>query len=208
MIGVVDAEVRAFVRANLPSPPARILDVGAGGGELACALAAAGYRVLAIDPEPTGESVVDVALHELDERPASFDAAVAVLSLHHINPLAESCERLATVLRAGGALLVDEFDVARFDHRAAAWWLEQRRAVGAREEITCEELVQDLRAHLHPLDRIVDALRPRFDVGPPLRGSYLYRRDPTERLRVVEEELIVEARRPAVGARFAARRRT
>lgn len=94
-------DVRAFVRANLPSPPARVLEIGAGAGELRRALDAAGYSVVAIDPEPRGEGVIAVALHELDEPPASFDAAVALVSLHHVNPLDQSCRRLADVLRPG-----------------------------------------------------------------------------------------------------------
>ena len=34
-------DVRAFARANLPPPLARVLEVGAGSGELACGLTAA-----------------------------------------------------------------------------------------------------------------------------------------------------------------------
>jgi precorrin-6B methylase 2 len=48
---MASAELRAFIRANLPQPPARVLEVGAGSGELACALRADAYDVLAIDPE-------------------------------------------------------------------------------------------------------------------------------------------------------------
>ena len=36
---MADIEVAAFVRANLPPPPCRVLEVGAGEGELATALA-------------------------------------------------------------------------------------------------------------------------------------------------------------------------
>jgi 16S rRNA A1518/A1519 N6-dimethyltransferase RsmA/KsgA/DIM1 with predicted DNA glycosylase/AP lyase activity len=35
---MVASEVRAFVRANLPAPHARVLEVGGGDGELAGAL--------------------------------------------------------------------------------------------------------------------------------------------------------------------------
>jgi ubiquinone/menaquinone biosynthesis C-methylase UbiE len=105
---MVAADARAFVRANLPAPPARILEIGAGNGELACALTVAGYDVIAIDPEPAGANVRTAALHRLDEPAASFDAAVAIVSLHHVDPLAESCRRLTEMLKAGGTLLVDE----------------------------------------------------------------------------------------------------
>ena len=79
-----------------------MLEVGAGDGTLAEALAAAGYDVVAIDPA-SDRRVRRVALHELDEPP--FDAAVAVISLHHVEPLGESCalgldERAALVARS------------------------------------------------------------------------------------------------------------
>ena len=51
------ADVIAFVRAALPAPPARVLEVGAGDGELSVALAAAGYDVVAIDPASEAENV-------------------------------------------------------------------------------------------------------------------------------------------------------
>ena len=61
-----DVEVAAFVRANLPPPPCRVLEVGAGEGELAASLAAAGYAVTAIDPDPRGDNVERTALADVD----------------------------------------------------------------------------------------------------------------------------------------------
>ena len=117
-------DLRAFVRANLPEPPARVLEVGAGSGSLARALRAAGYDVLAIDPRPDcGEDVRPVALADLDEPAGSFAAAVAIVSLHHVDPLEDSCRRLGELVEPGGTLVIDEFDVGAFDLGAAAWWL-------------------------------------------------------------------------------------
>jgi predicted RNA methylase len=75
---MIAADLLAFVRASVPAPPSRLLEIGAGDGELARTLAEAGYGVLAIDPEPRGAAVRPAALHELDEPSASFDAALAV----------------------------------------------------------------------------------------------------------------------------------
>src|SRR5919201_293870 len=111
-----------------------VLDVrGRVRDELAEALTTLGYAVVAIDPEPTGARVHAVALHEFEDQAASFDAAVAVLSLHHVEPLEISCERLAQLLRPGARVVVDEFDVGRFDERAAAWWIAQRAAATGEE---------------------------------------------------------------------------
>jgi SAM-dependent methyltransferase len=203
---MVAPELLAFVRANLPAPPVRLLEIGAGDGALARALAAAAYDVLAIDPEPTGEGVRPVALHELDEAAASFEAAVAVTSLHHVEPLEESIRHLARLLAPGGVLVVDEFDVAAFDERAADWWLRQRHALGAAEHASAEELVGEHRAHLHPLERIVAALEPHFHVGTPLYGPYLYRWSLGGAFRGHEEDAIAGAEIPAVGARLLAQR--
>ncbi len=204
---MASADLRAFVRANLPEPPARVLEVGAGAGRLARALRALGYDVLAIDPGSDDEDVRAVALADLDEPAGSFAAAVAVVSLHHVDPLEESCRRLGELVEPGGTLVVDEFDVGAFDLAAAAWWLEQRRALGDEQPQTAEQLVADHRDHLHPLERILAALEPHFELGPPLRGGWLHRWNLGDSLRAVEEEAIARGDLRATGARLVGRRR-
>jgi SAM-dependent methyltransferase len=204
---VIATDVRAFVRANLPPPPARVLEVGAGAGELARTMGAAGYDVTAIDPEPSGEGVERTTLLELADPREPFEAAVATVSLHHVEPLAESCARLAELLAPGAVLVVDELDMEALDERAADWWLEQQRALGKEHPTTAAELVSHHRSHLHPLRTVVEALEPHFDVGTPVRGAYLYRWNLNEPLRAAEEELIAQGRLPAVGARLLAYRR-
>jgi SAM-dependent methyltransferase len=201
------ADLRAFIRANLPEPPARVLEVGAGAGRLARALGAAGYDVVAIDPRSESDDVRAVALAELDEPAGSFAAAVAVVSLHHVDPLEESCRRLGEVVEPDGTLVIDEFDVGAFDLGAAAWWLEQRAAIGEPQPQTAEELVADHREHLHPLEAIIAALEPHFELGPPVRGAWLHHWNLGDSLRAVEEEAIARGRLRATGARLVGRRR-
>jgi SAM-dependent methyltransferase len=204
---MASGDLRAYVAANLPEPPARVLEVGAGDGRLGRALRAVGYDVLAIDPRSESEDVRAVALVEVDGPAGSFAAAVAIVSLHHVNPLEDSCRRLGELVAPGGTLIIDEFDVGRLDLEAAAWWLAQCRAVGEPQTKTAEELVEEHREHLHPLDEIIEALEPHFELGPPLRGPWLHRWKLGESLRAIEDEAIACRELPATGARLVGRRR-
>jgi len=199
------AEVLAFVRAALPPPPAHVLEIGAGGGELAAQLRAAGYDVRAIDPAADGGNGVERAA--LLEVSGTFDAAVAVVSLHHVEPLDASCAHLATLIRPGGRVVIDEFDVAALDERAGEWWLGRRRAAGADDEHDAASLVRFMREHVHALDCVLESLRPHFAIGEPVPVPYLHRWNLEPGLRDVEEQLIAAGRLPATGARLVARRR-
>ena len=194
-------DVLAFVRASLPAPPARVLEVGAGDGELAAELSRDGYEVVAIDP--VGEPPVRaVALIDLDEPDGSFDAAVAVVSLHHVEPLEESLAKLASLVRDGGVLVVDELDVEELDERATAWWIARRRERGEEAPQTADELVAEMREHIHPVSTLYELLGRWFSLGPIARSSYLHRWQLDLELQSAEEELIALGELPATGARF------
>ncbi len=198
-------DVVAFVRAALPPPPVEVLEIGAGSGELAATLRDAGYAVTAIDPAAEeGGAVQRTALLDVE---GTFDAAVAVVSLHHVEPLEQSCAHLATLLRPGGSLVIDEFDVTRLDERAAEWWLGQRRAIGAAPEHDAAGLIDFMRHHVHALPAMLEALAPHFEVAEPVRTPYLHRWNLEPGLRGIEERLIASGGLPATGARLVARRR-
>jgi SAM-dependent methyltransferase len=202
---VIDADLLEFVLGALPEAPKRVLEVGAGQGELAAELHRFGYDVVAIDPATDTDTVQRTRLHELDEPDASFDAAVAVLSLHHVEPLAASLARLAALVRPGGPVVVDEFDVEAFDERAAAWWIGQHELATGQREDAPHTHVSAMRDHLHPLALVRDQLkRAGFDVSAIRRGPYLYRWDLPPGLRGAEEQLIGEGQIPATGGRFIA----
>jgi len=165
---MLTTDLLAFVRAALPAPPAHVLEIAAGDGELAAVLTAAGYQVTAIDPvAEDGSHVKRMTLLKVD---GHFDAALSVVALHHVQPLKASCAHLASLLAPAGRLVIDEIDAACVDERAAAWWLGQRRALGDEEDEDPLSLVAGLREHVHALSTICDALRPYFALGEPVPG--------------------------------------
>jgi SAM-dependent methyltransferase len=167
---------------------------------MALALVDAGFEVTAIDPaaEP-GTHVQSVALIDAD---GAFDAAVAVVSLHHVNPLEESCAHLATLIRPGGFFVIDEIDSDSYDTTAANWWLRQRQALGFLVETADPAaMVQDLRQHIHPASRVAAALSPHFEFGAPVRGPYLHRWELRPSLYGAEVDLIATGDLPAIGWR-------
>lgn len=118
--------IKSFVEAHLPPAPARVLEVGCGQGDLARAVAASGYEVVAIDPDaPEGELFQAVSL-EAFAATDPFDAVVASRALHHIPDLPDSVAKIAGLLRQGGRFILDEHAYDRLDEPTARWYLEQR----------------------------------------------------------------------------------
>jgi SAM-dependent methyltransferase len=203
-------DVLAFVRASLPEPPVRVLEIGAGDGALADVLRGCGFDVMAVDPHGDGDGVVAVGLVDVDAPSASFDAAVSVVSLHHVVPLGGSMAHLANLVRPGGLLIVDEFDVSRIDDRAMTWWVGQQRAIGRDDFDDLDDpskILADMQAHLHPVDTLLEALVPYFHLGSPVWGPYLHRWHLPPGLRDVEVDLIGSGKLPATGARMVGVRR-
>jgi SAM-dependent methyltransferase len=212
---MVDPGVLEFVRAELPDG-ARVLEIGAGDGALAGALRAGGRDVVAIDPEPGGPDVEPSALADLDAPDGAFGAAVAIVSLHHVEPLRPSLARLARLVAPGGALVVDEIDVAALDERAAAWWLARG---GDAHTAPAEHgphlhgdrgpaaVVAAMRGHIHALAELRRALAEWFELGPVVRGPYLHRWHLPPGHLDAEQAAIAADAIPAVGARFTGVRR-
>jgi hypothetical protein len=166
-----------FVLSQLPPPPARVLEVGCGDeGGVTPALAAAGYDVLAIDPEaPEGPHYRRITLEQLDE-PGPFAAAVAGRVLHHVHPLESALEKLA---RLAPLLVVDEFAPERIDAGAQEWYEGQYRAlrITGQEPKGPADLDVWREAHpgLHPSHVVLAALRFRYRELVFEERPYLYR---------------------------------
>src|SRR3712207_8296124 len=112
------AQVEEFVLAQIGDPPTRVLEVGCGEGELALTLARAGHSVTAIDPRaPEGAIFQRVRLEEFSET-GPFDSVVAILSLHHVEDFGSALDKIVSLLRTGGALVVVEFVWDRIDRKS------------------------------------------------------------------------------------------
>jgi SAM-dependent methyltransferase len=114
-----------FVALHALPPPAQILEVGCGSGELAFAMSQQGYDVTAIDPEaPTGPLFRQVSLEHFSET-TLFDTVVANRSLHHLEDLQAAVEKIHSLLRGGGVLILNEFAWDQMDEATAGWYLSQ-----------------------------------------------------------------------------------
>ena len=115
-----------FVRGQLPSPPATVLEVGCGTvGGFVPALLGDGYDAVGVDPQaPEGPDYRRVEL-ERYEPPRPVACVVASLSLHHVADLDEVLDRLETLLVPGGVLVVVEWAWERFDEATARWCFDR-----------------------------------------------------------------------------------
>ncbi|MER6068408.1 class I SAM-dependent methyltransferase [Streptomyces sp. NPDC001817] len=114
-------EVHSAVLQLVPARPGRILDVGAGTGRDAAALAARGHRVVAVEPTPElrehGQRIhpdsaidwVDDTLPDLLSSRGPFDAVFATAVWMHLDAgeRRRAMARIAGLLAPGGRFLVN-----------------------------------------------------------------------------------------------------
>ena len=176
-----------FVLARLPPPPARILEIGCGSGELARALSAARYEVIAIDPNaPEGEQFRRVSFEDFDD-PGPFDAVVASRSLHHIHDLGAALDKVRQLLGGDGVLVLDEFAWDQMDDATAEWYYRRRNepVEGWRERWN------DEHDGLHTYDAMRGELDERFRERSFAWLPYFYR-DADLDIDVTEERLLID----------------
>src|SRR5438046_659506 len=151
---------------------ARLLEVGAGGGELAALLAWRGFEVSALDrdvrPELQGAASQNPKLHvvqedflnfRVDDPKNRFDAVLFARSLHHISPLHDALERALEVLRPGGVLLAEEFSLEAPDRETATFYYEALDLLSA---------AGFMKSHGSSADEPLDRWQKDHEEDPPL----------------------------------------
>lgn len=112
----------AAVRDMLPATTGRALDLGAGNGILAWALAMDGWDVTAIEPDPSDLvgagairalaattdvpiTVIEAMGEDIPLDSAGFDIVVARQVLHHAHDLPAFCREMSRLSRAGAVIV-------------------------------------------------------------------------------------------------------
>jgi SAM-dependent methyltransferase len=202
-----------FLGRFLPRPPARILEVGCGDGQLARTLSKEGYEVVAIDPvAPRGKIFRRLRIEEFeDNRP--FDAVVSITALHHVASLQVALERIHRSLQRKGVLILEEFAFERLLHPGTAkWYFHQRQAAVAvglhpRGPLPAtfsawRKIWASQHRDLHGFKALTAALRPRFSQRLFEWTPYLYDYELDEAVKPLEEKLIASRKILATGFRW------
>jgi ubiquinone/menaquinone biosynthesis C-methylase UbiE len=202
-----------FALEQLPSPPARVLEVGCGRGDLARALAEAGYAVVAIDPQaPDGAIFRQTRLEDFADEDG-FDAVVASVSLHHLADLDAAFDKIAGLLREGGVLVVEEFAKERLEDVTARWYFHQRQARAAVDGEAMPDEAEtwlgewrERHADVHPFTDVRRALDARFVEVSWAPGPYLFDHWLDDAVEPLERKLIEAGAIEPCGVRYVGRR--
>jgi len=179
------------VRAPLPAPPARVLEIGCGPlGGFVPMLRADGYEATGIDPEAPEEGTGFRRIGFEDYQPARpADAIIACTSLHHVADLGRVVDLAAAALMPDGDLVVVEWARERFDEATAGWCFarlpgpgEERGWLNDRYE-QWQASGQSWNAYfrswadgegLHSGEDILRALQARFETRELSYGAYFF----------------------------------
>ena len=178
------------VRAALPDPPARVVELGCGsvGGHVP-RLRAEGYDALGVDPEaPEGPEYRRVEFERLEDPPREAAAIVASASLHHVEDPGEVLAAMGRALAPGGRVIVVEWDWEAFDRQTSDWcfgrlgpdddggWLHRHRDAWAASGASWDDYLRGwAQEHrIHPARELLTLLAEHVRLDPPVRGPYFF----------------------------------
>ncbi|OGR35002.1 MAG: SAM-dependent methyltransferase [Desulfovibrionales bacterium GWA2_65_9] len=176
------------MRRLLPRP-GKALDIGAGRGVVAYALAKEGWQSVALEPDDSAlvgaqaitdlarKSGVDIevvraAAEALPFADASFDAVICRQSLHHARDLRTMCREAARVLKPGGVFLAAREHVISSGSDLPAFFERHplHRLYGGENAYPLAEYVEAIRAAGIGLTHVLNPCQSEINAFP---GSLL-----------------------------------
>jgi SAM-dependent methyltransferase len=171
-----------FVQANLPTPPARVVELGCGTlGGFVPRMRALGHDATGVDPDAPAEPWYEQIEFEQFPTGQPADVVVASTSLHHVADLDLVLDRIRSLLTSAGTVVVVEWAHERFDEPTARWcfdrlaptdddhhsWLHTHRDDWKRSGRSWDAYLADWQGDepLHPGSAIVGGLQSRFRIG-------------------------------------------
>ena len=134
IVDIPTDETVRFITSHVRSGD-RILEVGAGRGEVAERLRSLGHSVAAIDSDAdaveTARKDGNEVIHAdfLAFRADPFEAVVFTRSLHHLSPLPAAIEQARALLRCGGTMVIEDFAFDEMNQATADWLYNELRTL-------------------------------------------------------------------------------
>lgn len=178
------------VRTFLPQPPKRALDIGAGRGISAYALACDGWQVDALEPDPSNvvgagairslskEANLNIRVEQtwgekLPYADATFDVVHGRQVLHHAHDLKQLCCEAARVLKPGGIFIATREHVLSRKEDLPAFLNNHplHKLYGGEHAYTLPEYKQAIRQSGIHLTKVLNPFQTEINLYPETMNS-------------------------------------
>jgi 2-polyprenyl-3-methyl-5-hydroxy-6-metoxy-1,4-benzoquinol methylase len=146
MIELSALDTSRFVKAMIPHPRLKILEIGCGNGYLSLELARDGHDVVGLDLSP---EIIQVAERTRNAHPPTpdfgeltyycadittwqgpeshFDLVILNRTLHHLHQMPMTLAKVASLLTSEGRLVCQDYAYDRFSEQTASWMYGMQR---------------------------------------------------------------------------------